>query len=97
MTVKELGRIDTAIPTAPSKASKKSPESTDRVSTNGSAEVEEAIRKAESTADVSHMRAVQAVADAVRRGAYKPDPQKIAQEIIQEAELLARMQSMLKR
>jgi negative regulator of flagellin synthesis FlgM len=36
------------------------------------------------------------LATAVRQGTYKPDPQKIAQQILEDAEIIAKLQAMLK-
>lgn len=69
----------------------------DKVSVTQSAEVATAITSAQVTASTDRAKVVQGLANAVRQGAYKPDPQRIAQEILEDAELIAKLQSMLKR
>jgi len=74
------------------------PDTEDRVSTEQSARVASAV------ADVS-MRAgaadraemLRAVEAAVRQGTYMPDPARIAERILEQAELAARLQALLQR
>ena len=64
-----------------------------RVSTDDSARIAAAVASASSTAGSSHATRLEAIETAVRQGTYKPDPQRIAQEILDDAELAARLQA----
>jgi negative regulator of flagellin synthesis FlgM len=66
----------------------------DRVSTDDSAKVAAAIAQASRAATAGRPAKLQAIEAAVRQGTYKPDPQRIAQEILDEAELAARLQAL---
>ena len=67
----------------------------DRVSTGDSAKIAATIAAAGQTALAGRSAKLQAIEAAVRQGTYKPDPQRIAQEILYEAELAARLQALL--
>ncbi len=94
----EIRRLDASRP-AESKAtrSEASKSSSDKVSTDSKAQVEAAITKAQASLGASKGVRLEAIAAAVRDGTIKPDPQRIAQKILDEAELTAVLQSMLKR
>ncbi len=66
----------------------------DRVSTDDSAKVAAAVAQASKTANAGRSAKLQAIEAAVRQGTYKPDPQRIAQEILNEAEVAARLQAL---
>lgn len=66
----------------------------DRVSTDDSAKVAAAIASASQAASAGRSEKLQAIEAAVRQGTYRPDPQRIAQEILDEAELAARLQAL---
>ncbi len=69
----------------------------DRVSTGESAKIAAAIAQASQTATAGRSAKLQAIETAVRQGTYKPDPQRIAQEILDEAELAARLQALFRK
>ncbi len=69
----------------------------DRVSTDDSAKIAAAVAEASQTAAAGRPAKLQAIEAAVRQGTYKPDPQRIAQEILDEAELAARLQALFSR
>ncbi len=66
----------------------------DRVSTVESSKIEAAIAQASRTVSAGRSAKLQAIESAVRQGTYRPDPQRIAQEILDDAVLAARMQAM---
>jgi negative regulator of flagellin synthesis FlgM len=66
----------------------------DRVSTAESDSVAAAIASAASGASASRAAKLQSIEAAVRQGTYRPDPQRIAQQILDDAELAARLQAM---
>jgi negative regulator of flagellin synthesis FlgM len=69
--------------------------SPDRVSTAETAKVARAVAAASQGAGAARAARLQAIEAAVRNGTYKPDPQRIAQEILDDAELSAKLQAVL--
>ena len=69
----------------------------DRVSTDDTAKVSAAISQASASAGSAHAAKLQSLEAAVRQGTYRPDPQRIATQILDDAELAARLQALLKR
>jgi negative regulator of flagellin synthesis FlgM len=69
----------------------------DTVSTESKAQLDAAVAAARQA--VGHDRTVrlEAIEAAIRQGTFKPDPQRIAEKILDDAELTAVLQSMLKR
>jgi negative regulator of flagellin synthesis FlgM len=66
----------------------------DRVSTEDTAKVAEAIAVASGGAGAARAAKLRDIEAAVRQGTYRPDPQRIAQQILDDAELAARLQAM---
>jgi len=66
----------------------------DTVTTDASAKVSEAVAQALSAAPGSQSAKLQEIAAQVQAGTYRPDPQAIAQQILDDAELAARLQSL---
>ena len=71
------------------------PAPADKVSVSAGAEPTAAITAAQLAAGSDRAKVVEAIANEVRQGTYKPDPQRIAQEILEDAELIARLHAML--
>jgi negative regulator of flagellin synthesis FlgM len=69
----------------------------DRVSTDDTAKVAVAISQASASAGSARAAKLQAIEAAVRQGTYRPDPQRIATQILDDAELAARLQALLKK
>ncbi|RMG11302.1 MAG: flagellar biosynthesis protein FlgM [Deltaproteobacteria bacterium] len=69
----------------------------DRVSTDAAARLEAAVTEAQRQAGLDRAARLEALEAAVKSGVYRPDPQRIAQEILYSAELAARLRAMLKR
>jgi negative regulator of flagellin synthesis FlgM len=69
----------------------------DRVSTDDTARVAAAVAQAAQHASAGRSAKLAAIEAAVRQGTYKPDPQHIAQQILDDAELAARLQALLNR
>ena len=65
----------------------------DHVSTDDSARMAAAVATASASSGSAHAARLEAIEVAVRQGTYKPDPQRIAQEILDDAELAARLQA----
>jgi negative regulator of flagellin synthesis FlgM len=93
----EIRRLDASRPTEskPTRSAGKS--SSDKVSTDSRTQIETAITSAKVSLGGSNGVRLEAIAAAVRDGTFKPDPQRIAQKILDEAELTAMLQTMLKR
>jgi negative regulator of flagellin synthesis FlgM len=72
-------------------------EPVDKISVSESVDVAAAIAAAKASSAASRSRVVDAIATAVRQGSYKPDPQRIAESILEDAELIARLQAMIER
>jgi anti-sigma28 factor (negative regulator of flagellin synthesis) len=68
----------------------------DRVTVSNSREVEAAIATAKTTQTTERPRRLEAIEARVRAGEYHPDPSRVAQEILQDAEIEARLQSLLR-
>ncbi|HEY7725431.1 MAG TPA: flagellar biosynthesis anti-sigma factor FlgM [Anaeromyxobacteraceae bacterium] len=73
------------------------PDTEDRVSTEESARVAAAVAAAARRGGGSRAQMLHAIETAVRQGTYRPDPGRIAQQILDEAELAARLQILLGR
>lgn len=73
------------------------PPPSDTVSTDSKVQLDAAVAAARRA--IGHDRTVklEAIEAAIRQGTFKPDPQRIAQKILDDAELTAVVQSMLKR
>jgi len=70
---------------------------TDRISTTERVQVQAAIDRARAAASDARAARLADIEAAVRKGEYRPDPARIAQRILDEAELLARIHVMLRR
>jgi negative regulator of flagellin synthesis FlgM len=81
-------------PPEPSRPPSDSSDVADRVSTEDSARVAAAISAASHSAGAGRAGKLASIEAAVRQGTYKPDPQQIAEQILDDAELAARLQLM---
>jgi negative regulator of flagellin synthesis FlgM len=96
----ELRGIEAVRPPEPKKdpARTTSASSTsDKVSTEAKAQVDAAVNAAQQTVVKDRSAKLQAIEAAVRQGAFKPDPNRIAQAILDDAELTAKIQALLRR
>lgn len=69
----------------------------DRVSTEESARVAAAVAAAKRQGGGARAEMLQAIEASVRQGTYRPDPSRIAQRILDQAELAARLQLLMNR
>jgi negative regulator of flagellin synthesis FlgM len=101
MKIKDASNIDQLALVAGSKkqakASSEIEEREEKVSTSQSTEMAKTITDAQANTSANRAQVVAALATAVRQGTYKPDPQRIAQQILDDAEVIAKLQAMLKR
>jgi anti-sigma28 factor (negative regulator of flagellin synthesis) len=86
--VTDVGRVATL--EAPAPAPK------DRVTVNGSREVDVAVSTAKATQATDRPQRLKALEARVRAGEYHPDPSRVAEEILQDAEVDARLQTLLR-
>jgi negative regulator of flagellin synthesis FlgM len=95
----ELRGIEANRPPEPKKAPARAPSvaTTDKVSTEVKAQVEAAASAARQALGNGRAAQLEAIEAAVRQGAFKPDPNRIAQRILEDAELTAKLQALLKR
>jgi negative regulator of flagellin synthesis FlgM len=94
----EIRRVDVAKPPeSKSTRSGDAPAASDKVSTDSSAQLVAASKSARSALSKNHDLRLSEIAAAVKNGTFKPDPQRIAQKILDDAELTAMLQHMLHR
>jgi negative regulator of flagellin synthesis FlgM len=98
MKVKETSSIP-ALPAGGADVSRDVREKTarppDRVSTEQTAKATAAIAAASRGDGAARAARLRSIEIAVQGGTYRPDPQRIAQQILDEAEIAARMQALL--
>ncbi len=94
----EIRRVDVAKPaeSKSTQAGSASPAS-DKVSTDSSAQVVAASAATRTALSNNKDLRLEQIAAAVKNGTFKPDPQRIAQKILDDAELTAMLQTMLHR
>ncbi len=73
------------------------PSAADRISTDQQREMQAAIARAKSAAGDARAARLAEIEAEVRKGNYRPDPARIAQRIMDEAELLATIHAILRR
>jgi len=69
----------------------------DRVSTEGTGRLAGAVASAQTAAAGSREVSIEAIKAAIRNGTFKPDPQRIADKVLGDAEISAALQAMLQR
>jgi len=95
----ELRGVEANRPPEPKKktTSTSSSAASDKVSNEVRAQVAAAANAARDSAGNDRTVRLEAIEAAVRQGAFKPDPNRIAQRILDDAELTAKIQALLKR
>jgi negative regulator of flagellin synthesis FlgM len=95
----EIRRLDVAKPneSKSTQAGSGTSVTPDKVSTDSSAQVVAAGAAARTALSQDQGLRLEAITAAVRDGTFKPDPQRIAQKILDDAELTAMLQTMLGR
>lgn len=92
--IKEVRELPEAAPVKPTKPVS---EAEDRVSTSASFELSQAVESARMELAGSRAVRVKELEAAVKQGLYRPDAKRLAEEILNAAELNARLRAMLKR
>ena len=77
------------------KKTAESPKAADKVTTEASAQVEAVATQARHLASSNRAIRLESIEAAIRQGTFKPDPGRIAQRILDEAEVTAQLQAML--
>ncbi|MCM2335047.1 MAG: flagellar biosynthesis anti-sigma factor FlgM [Anaeromyxobacteraceae bacterium] len=95
----ELRGIEANRPPEPKKKTESttSSASSDKVSNEVKAQVAAAAAAARGQVGNDRSVRLEAIEAAVRQGAFKPDPNRIAQRILDDAELTAKIQALMKR
>jgi negative regulator of flagellin synthesis FlgM len=93
----ELRGVEPNRTAEPKRAPARTSSSTDKVTTEATASVEAAASAARGLAGNDRAVRLEAIKAAVRQGAFKPDPQRIADKILDDAELTAKLQALLRR
>jgi len=94
----ELRGIEVNRPAEPKKAPERSSSAkSDKVTTGAKAQLDAAIDAARQSSGSERTVKLEAIEAAIRQGAFKPDPQRIAARILDDAELTAKLQALLKR
>jgi flagellar biosynthesis anti-sigma factor FlgM len=104
-TVNDITRIKGAAAAGTAEATRRTAErapaarvaEADRVTTDASAELQAAMARARDEAAAARVARLAEIEAAVRKGTYRPDPTRIAEQILDDAELIARLHSMLPR
>jgi negative regulator of flagellin synthesis FlgM len=97
MKVTDASQIQALAPTPPEPVRALSKERTatgERVSTADSEKIAQVVQQASQVASAGRAARLQAIENAVRQGTYRPDPARIAQQILDDAELAARLQTL---
>ncbi len=87
----EVGRIG---PTAATEGVRPQP-SGDKVSVSAREGVDQAVAKAQLSSVMARSAKLQALEAAIAKGSYKPNPGQIADQLLEAAELTARLRAML--
>jgi len=78
-------------------AAEAAPKTADRVTVAGSKEMNATIASARQAAGGARAARLERLEAQVRSGGFRPDPSRLAQQILSDAELEAKIQSMLNR
>jgi negative regulator of flagellin synthesis FlgM len=101
MKVTDTSQIQALAPTKPEPIRALSAErgsgAGDRVSTSESEKIARVIRQASQTASAGRAARLQSIETAVRQGTYRPDPARIAAQILDDAELAAQLQALFRK
>jgi negative regulator of flagellin synthesis FlgM len=91
----EVRRVDANRTPETKRTERRDTTATDRVSTEVKGQVEAAANAARQALGSHRALRLEAIEAAIRQGTFKPDPARIAQRILDEAEVTAMLQSML--
>ncbi len=69
----------------------------DKVTTDETARLTQAVEAVRAQVGAGQGAKLAAIENAIRQGTYRPDPARIAEQILQDAEISASLQAMLKK
>lgn len=97
MKVNDVDRLQPTRELGSSERAEKAKDSgtVDRVSTAESQRIEAAVEKSRSQSGAERAAQLRELAEQVKKGQYTPNPQRIADRIMESAELAARLRSLL--
>jgi negative regulator of flagellin synthesis FlgM len=95
----ELRGIEALRPSEPKKTESRSSSAStsDKVSSEVKAQVAAAANAARQQVGDDRSVRLESIEAAIRQGAFRPDPNRIAQRILDDAELTAKIQALMKR
>ena len=94
----ELRGIEVNRPAEPKKGPERATSAkADKVSTGAKAQLDAAVDAARQAVGNDRSVKLESIEAAIRQGAFKPDPQRIAARILDDAELTAKLQALMKR
>lgn len=96
MKVKDTGAVRGVGASAPSEVRRKdapAASAPSKVSTEATAQLDAAVLAARQVAVSGRANRLQAIEAAIKQGTFRPDPQQIAQRILDAAELAAELQA----
>lgn len=95
MKIKDSGQVTELQPRQGSQRPATEGKALDRVSLDRSASFSVAVAAAKAEVPAAHLARLAAIEAAVRNGSYRPSPEAIAEKILDDAELAARLRSLL--
>lgn len=94
----DIRRIDASrAPDIRRNGSERAAAATDKVTTDGQVELKQATDVALAAAGANRTVRLASIEAAIRAGTFKPDPQRIASQILDDAVLTAQVQAMLRK
>lgn len=95
MKVRDVGDVSSAVPGEPVKAASTATAVADKVSADQAQQLQASLASIRASAGSDRNARLLQVAAAVRGGTYRPNPNRIADQILESAELEARIRAML--
>jgi flagellar biosynthesis anti-sigma factor FlgM len=94
MKIRDTNEVGRIVPTA-APESVRPQQSGDKVTVEAQKEVEQAVAAAQLSSASARGAKLQALEAAIAAGSYKPNPGQIADQLLESAELTARLRAML--
>lgn len=95
--ISALREVSPRTATAPAAPAGNPAEPGDRVSVDATASFSQAVEEAKRSSNVSRTAKLESLKQAIKQGQYQPNPQQIADRILDAAALNASLRAMLKR
>jgi len=94
MKIRDTNEVGRVLPTAASEGVRPQPAG-DKVSVSAQDEVDQAVARAQLSTASARSAKLQALEAAIASGSYKPNPGQIADQLLEAAELTARLRMLL--